>query len=93
MNGYFRLVRAVLGLLIVFLVAFKSHGQSSIEDYLPTRKVNKKIVEDSKKNRPKKTEYMYIYKDVLIIHFMVIPVLYQLLTKWGSNTLLKKNLR
>lgn len=62
MNGYFLLVRAVLGVLIIFLIALKSQGQSSIEEYLPTRKVNKKIVEDSKKNRPKKTEYMYIYK-------------------------------
>lgn len=62
MNGYFLLVRTVLGILILLCIAFKSQSQSSIEEHLPTRKVNKKIVEDSKKNRPKKTKYMYIYK-------------------------------
>ena len=62
MNGYFQLVKVVLGILLILIVVFNSNSQSSIEELLPTRKVDQKVVEDSKKNRPKKTEYMYMYK-------------------------------
>ncbi|MFY0650896.1 MAG: hypothetical protein JXQ96_02630 [Cyclobacteriaceae bacterium] len=64
MSGYSQFVKSILGLSVLLLVSLSLHAQSqsSIEEFIPTRKVDKKIKEDLKKNRPKRQKLMYIYK-------------------------------
>ncbi len=52
-------------LMLLFLLLWMpraGYSQYALEEHIPTRKVNKKVKEDVKKNRPKRQRVMYIYK-------------------------------
>ncbi|MEQ9285333.1 MAG: hypothetical protein RIG77_00405 [Cyclobacteriaceae bacterium] len=62
MNAYSYLVKSILTIVLLSMVCLMAEAQSSLEDHMPTRKVDKKVKEDKKRNRPKRKEMMYIYK-------------------------------
>ena len=62
MRGYFPFTRALIIFSLSLIFSFAVKGQTDVEEYIPTRKVDKKVKEDTKKNRPKRDKVMYIYK-------------------------------
>jgi len=62
MNGNFHILKLVFAVFLLSLIGLKAEAQSSIEENMPTRKVDNSVKEDKKKYHSKREKLMYIYK-------------------------------